>query len=245
MNVRILCLSETVRMSSEGNDLHANCEGTSADLLRMADMLEKNPGLIDRLAVDTNITFCGEMTPLQSAVHRRHVECVQFLIEKSVHIKRPDCLLLVLRNGAKVNYRQLPPEYHTQGNKKMASLMHYSITPAYSSPDCVEKMARIWTILREFGDDFYFEDEEGLTPLQRLRATYMPYNLNEALERILVEIMSQPLSLQSLCRIRIRRCMGVDCHKRLHMLTNIPRDIRAYLNYDKFEQTLDTIQFQK
>lgn len=71
--------------------------------------------------------------------------------------------------------------------------------------------------------------------MDRLLRKHFLQEIAENLESKLRNIIAEPLSLQSLSRIVIRRSMGVDCHKNIHKLVCLPPALISLLNYVDFE----------
>ncbi|XP_065354061.1 ankyrin repeat and SOCS box protein 1-like [Cloeon dipterum] len=64
--------------------LHSSqCRQSDADVLQMDEVLERDPDALERRA---EFSFCGQLTPLQSAVYRNHTVCVNFLIKKGANV---------------------------------------------------------------------------------------------------------------------------------------------------------------
>jgi hypothetical protein len=164
---------------------------------------------------------------------------LHFFFQVSAANIYPKCLFLALKHGAVLDAHHFPPEICNEPHMKNAtcySVLSCTISGSrLSSETHMKNVFQMWYILHEFGADFSFKNAIGLTPLQQLSEQRLPYNYSEIMLNKMRSIMNEVMSLQSLCRIKIRQCMGYDCHKNFHKLTCIPKPIQGFLNFDNFE----------
>ncbi|XP_012696463.1 ankyrin repeat and SOCS box protein 13a.1 [Clupea harengus] len=160
-------------------------------------------------------------TPLHEACSRGNSECVKLLISKGALLERYDvhtgtplhvacakghtqCAREMLNAGAKVN----AINFHN-------TALHHAAQ--VGSADLIE-------LLVEFGGDINASDNMNKRPLD--------YTSLESQARVsLLHYHNCPLSLQQICRIRVRRILGTKALKVLPQL-NLCQLILNYLCYD-------------
>jgi len=74
----LFSVAEGIPMAFVQNLHSGHCQQSDEDLETMAAKLGRDPDALDRRA---EFSFCGQLTPLQSAVYRNHPLCVQFLLD--------------------------------------------------------------------------------------------------------------------------------------------------------------------
>ncbi|XP_023054743.1 ankyrin repeat and SOCS box protein 9 isoform X1 [Piliocolobus tephrosceles] len=156
-------------------------------------------------------------SPIHEAARRGHVECVDSLIayggnidHKISHLGTPlylacenqqrACVKKLLESGADVN----------QG-KGQDSPLHAAARTASEELAC---------LLMDFGADTQAKNAEGKRPVELVPP-------DSPLARLFLEREGPP-SLMQLCRLRIRKCFGIQQHHKITKLV-LPEDLKQFL----------------
>ncbi|XP_026216866.1 ankyrin repeat and SOCS box protein 13-like [Anabas testudineus] len=209
-------------------DLHRAATGGRA--LRLEQLIEAGDSV--------NIATMDNVTPLHEACMQDHPSCARLLLEAGAWVdvwdirgRTPlcyacssgslECAKLLLDYGAKVNpsltaltASPLHKIYMRGAVKFYKTALHHAAR--LNKVDMME-------LLVEFGANVYASDNRGRKPVDYTTPASPSYTCLRFYE-------SNPLSLQQLCRITVRKTLGTRASKAIDQL-NIPSSIHSYLQY--------------
>nr|XP_004575312.1 ankyrin repeat and SOCS box protein 13 isoform X4 [Maylandia zebra] len=189
-----------------------------------------------------NMVTVDNITPLHEACIQAHPNCARLLLEagaqvdvRTIHGSTPlcnacaagslECAKLLLDYGAKVNPSLTAltasplHEACIQGANVNSVKFHEMALHHAARVSMVEMIE----LLVEFGANVYASDNLGRKPIDYTTPASPSYTCLRFYE-------SNPLSLQQLCRIAVRRMLGTRASEVLSQL-NISHRINSYLQY--------------
>ncbi|XP_059485187.1 ankyrin repeat and SOCS box protein 13-like [Neocloeon triangulifer] len=152
-------------------NLHsAQCTQSEINLRQMGEILQRDPDALGRRA---EFSFCGQLTPLQSAIYRKHEVCAEFLIDRGADVNAvtgtgchtalyiavyKNCLPLVellLKRGASTNC-QLQTYANPKGDQTSCRSWYFHLAATFDFQDIAQKLV-------EFGSETEdFDEHTGL-----------------------------------------------------------------------------------
>lgn len=195
------------------------------------DVMLKNGVPVDDFQnFDIQLNSYPYYSPSAQAINRMQEQCIKYL----------------LLHGGAVDYKQTGRTDLSPEVKDCLSLIHVF---AIVSFDCSEKFLPILNILYELGANLWERNRFSLTPLQvrqdpamiELELEARDENFGRSYEeqadedctRVItekmIELMSKPLKLTSLCRISILRAMGARYLENIDKLGRLPHEVKLFL----------------